>query len=145
MALIHADLKHDNVLIERAADGLRVRILDWEMARIGDPAWDLAGLAARLAVVRREGPPWQDEDIANVARLVRAYAAASGLSAAPLAQRLTHYAATVLLMMALQHASTLPPGADAAEARTLLLKARSTFRRAQSLTAGIMGHAQASA
>ena len=142
MALIHADLKHDNVLIERAADGLRVRILDWEMARIGDPAWDLAGLAARLAVLRSEGPPWQDEDIANVARLVRAYAAASGLSAAPLAHRLTHYAATVLLMMALQHVSTLPPGADAGEARTLLLKARSTFRRAQSLTAGILAHVE---
>ena len=142
MALIHADLKHDNVLIERTTDALRVRILDWEMARIGDPAWDLAGLAARLAVVRREGPPWQEEDIANVARLVRAYAAASGLSPAPLAHRLTHYAATVLLMMALQHASTLPPGSDAAEAHTLLLKARSTFRRAQSLTAGIIARVE---
>jgi hypothetical protein len=108
------------------------------MARIGDPAWDLAGLAVRLAVVRREGPPWQDDDLANAARLVRAYAAASGLSPAPLAHRLTHYAATVLLMMALQHASTLAPGADTTEARTLLMKARSTFRRVQSLTAGII-------
>jgi hypothetical protein len=38
--LVHGDLKWDNCLF----DGLRVRVIDWETAAIGDPAWDIAGI-----------------------------------------------------------------------------------------------------
>jgi hypothetical protein len=142
LALVHADLKHDNVLVENGAQEPRVRVLDWEMARVGDPAWDLAALTARLAVARGEGPPWQEADLAAVAVLVGRYAEASGLRVPALAHRIVLYAAAVLLMMALQHASTLAPGADMAPARQLLMRARATFARAAELTETLVTRAE---
>jgi len=50
--LIHGDFKWNNVLVVRNAAGApdRVLLLDWEMAQLGDPAWDVgAGLHALLA------------------------------------------------------------------------------------------------
>lgn len=45
--LIHNDIKGDNVLVVPASGQdsttVEVRIVDWEMAQGGDPAWDLAG------------------------------------------------------------------------------------------------------
>jgi aminoglycoside phosphotransferase (APT) family kinase protein len=46
--LIHADVRFDNVLVSRpepnqSRSGVALWIADWEMARFGDPAWDLAG------------------------------------------------------------------------------------------------------
>ncbi|SEE19414.1 aminoglycoside phosphotransferase family protein [Jiangella alba] len=43
-ALIHGDVKHDNVV----ADGGRVVLLDWETAGWGDPLWDLGSLVGNL-------------------------------------------------------------------------------------------------
>lgn len=46
--LIHGDLKWDNVLVlestERGQDEQSVRFVDWELADIGDPLWDVAGV-----------------------------------------------------------------------------------------------------
>ncbi|RMH22855.1 MAG: aminoglycoside phosphotransferase family protein [Acidobacteria bacterium] len=43
-ALIHGDVKSDNVLVgEGTAGGVEVRLVDWELAQVGDPAWDVAG------------------------------------------------------------------------------------------------------
>lgn len=145
LALIHADLKHDNILVARHGDDLRTVVLDWEMARVGDPAWDLAGLTARLAAARTVGPPWPDEDIGLTALLVRTYADASGLRVPGLAQRQVLYAGAVLLMMALQHGSTLSPGADQTPVRDLIMKARATFHSVAPLTHAIAGHAEAMA
>jgi hypothetical protein len=54
--LIHGDIKFDNVLIseptprpETGPGG--VWIADWEMAQLGDPAWDLAGALQDLIVL----------------------------------------------------------------------------------------------
>lgn len=138
MTLIHADLKHDNVLLDRTADGCKVTVLDWEMARLGDPAWDLAGLCARLAVLRNEGPPWPAEDLNHMAALLSAYAHESGLPVAALAQRVLVYAGAVLLMTSLQHASTLVPGSDLTPARSLMNKARSTLHRSPSLVTDLL-------
>ena len=46
--LIHADVRLDNVLVRASRDedvpkSPEVWITDWELARFGDPAWDLAG------------------------------------------------------------------------------------------------------
>lgn len=142
LALIHADLKHDNVLVERSGYGLKVHVLDWEMARIGDPAWDLASLSARLAALRQDGPPWPDRDMAAAATLVGHYAAASGLAVPGLAQRVMSYASVVLLMMCLQHGSTLAPGGDLGSARSLLMKARSTLHRIDNLSQALAAQAQ---
>lgn len=43
--LIHADLRLDNCILrpaERVRTGKHLRLVDWEMAMWGDPAWDLA-------------------------------------------------------------------------------------------------------
>ena len=43
--LVHNDLKGDNVLVTtRADEGVRVRIIDWELIQIGDPAWDVGAI-----------------------------------------------------------------------------------------------------
>lgn len=46
IALIHGDVKLDNVLVESA--GSRVVLVDWEMGGSGDPAWDLGALVGDL-------------------------------------------------------------------------------------------------
>lgn len=43
--VIHADARLDNAVVTpgaRARDGKRLRLVDWEMAMWGDPAWDVA-------------------------------------------------------------------------------------------------------
>jgi aminoglycoside phosphotransferase (APT) family kinase protein len=145
LALVHADLKHDNVLVEPGIDGIRVRVLDWEMARVGDPAWDLAALTARLIIARGDSPPWSEPDVEATVLLVGRYAQASGLRVPGLANRLVLYTGVLLLMMALQHGSTLPPHADNDSARRLVMRARATFARAERLTEAIASRAIAPA
>jgi Phosphotransferase enzyme family len=46
--IIHNDVKGDNILVVPTGPGqdstnVEIRIVDWEMVQIGDPAWDLAG------------------------------------------------------------------------------------------------------
>jgi len=43
--VIHGDIKSDNVLAWRSREqpAWEIRIVDWEMVQLGDPAWDLAG------------------------------------------------------------------------------------------------------
>jgi hypothetical protein len=44
VALMHGDFKWDNVLVVQAPDGGReLRLIDWELADLGDPLWDVAG------------------------------------------------------------------------------------------------------
>lgn len=50
--LIHGDFKWNNVLIQQDSGGMpaRVLLLDWELAQLGDPAWDVgAALHAFIA------------------------------------------------------------------------------------------------
>jgi hypothetical protein len=51
--LIHGDIKWDNCLLETPASNegeVRLRVVDWELADLGDPAWDLgAALQAYLS------------------------------------------------------------------------------------------------
>jgi Ser/Thr protein kinase RdoA (MazF antagonist) len=48
-ALIHGDLKWDNVLVtRRSAGSARVAIVDWELAGLGDPAWDVGSALGSL-------------------------------------------------------------------------------------------------
>jgi hypothetical protein len=53
--LIHGDVRFDNVLVGPPAEGdedlPRVWITDWEMVRLGDPAWDLAGALQEFVVL----------------------------------------------------------------------------------------------
>jgi hypothetical protein len=46
VTVIHGDVKSDNILVcpPGAEGGETVRLVDWELAQRGDPAWDLAGV-----------------------------------------------------------------------------------------------------
>jgi tRNA A-37 threonylcarbamoyl transferase component Bud32 len=48
--LIHGDIKFDNFIIDSSQN---IRLIDWEMADLGDPLWDLAGIWA--AYIRING------------------------------------------------------------------------------------------
>jgi hypothetical protein len=108
VTLVHADLKHDNLLL--APDG-RLAVVDWEMARVGDPAWDLAGLLLRPLLAPDDGG-WSETNQAAAAQLLRFYAR-SPAAQRPLAQRLLLYGGVWVLMSLLQyHSVTAVPDED---------------------------------
>jgi aminoglycoside phosphotransferase (APT) family kinase protein len=109
-ALIHGDCKLDNVIL---ADDGTIRLIDWEMARLGDPAWDLAALSHRVLIDEGDGAAMP------LARLAAAYAGAPGLPAQPIALRLPLYGAAWTLMSALQYRSTAAEPDTASIARML--------------------------
>jgi hypothetical protein len=49
--VIHGDIRADNVLLgrDRGKRAREVRVVDWEMVQLGDPAWDLAGALQAFA------------------------------------------------------------------------------------------------
>jgi Ser/Thr protein kinase RdoA (MazF antagonist) len=56
VALVHGDLRCANVLTAVDGDAPRVWLVDWELACLGDPAWDIASvLADMLAAAARRG------------------------------------------------------------------------------------------
>ncbi len=61
--LIHGDMKWQNCLVRSAAaDDTRCVFIDWEMAGLGDPLWDLAGLAQSWLKAWLDGVPVEPGD-----------------------------------------------------------------------------------
>ena len=83
--LIHADLRWSNALVAAQRLPPRIWLVDWELACVGDPAWDLASvladIAAAAAAAGRAGPARPDV-VTAAGPFLRAYRAASGASAA---------------------------------------------------------------
>ena len=50
-ALIHGDLRFDNILTSAASGSADLKLLDWELCQRGDPAWDVAWIIAGLVRV----------------------------------------------------------------------------------------------
>ena len=103
--LVHRDVKWANCIAHPAADGARlsrVKLVDWEMAGWGDPAFDIgsalsdfAAFALRVAV-----------STAAPAALWRAYGRARGLddrAAAALLERSVRFAGARLVQSAYEH------------------------------------------
>lgn len=64
--LIHGDMKWQNCLMLTAPDGsIDCVFIDWEMAGLGDPLWDLAGLAQSWLKVWTDGIPVGPDDSAQ--------------------------------------------------------------------------------
>jgi len=56
--LIHGDVRSANVLVVApGAGGEAIRLIDWELLAIGDPAWDVAGALQDLLVFWIRGLP----------------------------------------------------------------------------------------
>jgi hypothetical protein len=73
-AFIHGDLRADNVLVRMNRDQTTdMRLVDWELARPGDPVWDLAALVQDLLLYWVSGldPSIPDADIARVVGTAR--------------------------------------------------------------------------
>lgn len=66
--LIQADMKWDNILVRPGADGAPdLRIVDWELADIGEPLWDVAGVLSGFYsswLVEDGGLPWMADPAA---------------------------------------------------------------------------------
>jgi hypothetical protein len=127
--LIHNDIKSDNVLV--VADAMPgVRLIDWELVQIGDPAWDVAGVLQDAVIlwVQSMTPaptpeamepsarlPWADRQLALKAfwRRYRSAARLDGPSANALLSRAVLYSAARLIQSAFEMAhdsSQLPAG-----------------------------------
>ncbi len=64
--VIHGDIRFDNVLVrapqgDGESDAVDLWIVDWEMVRIGDPAWDLAGAFQDFLILWISSMPLSDE------------------------------------------------------------------------------------
>ena len=119
--LVHGDLKWDNCLsVNDGFAGCSVRIIDWEIADVGDSAWDAGALIQAYIAhwifttpVGREGVPNIDERFAAMQPAMRAfwraYASASGTTTdMSFLRRMIAYAAARLVQTAYeaQHAAT---------------------------------------
>jgi hypothetical protein len=108
--LVHGDARAENFLLASGdgprGDLLNVRLVDWELARRGDPAWDVAYAladAARFACLERLPPEtvraWAGE-------LARAYARAGGTALPRVPAALPHALALSAFESALARAPT---------------------------------------
>lgn len=120
--VVHGDFKWDNCLLA-APDGdeATVRIIDWESAGVGDPAWDVAGILQEylgfVGLLGLEVAGDQRARALEVAAIVpltdavrtffAAYARAAALADAPaLAERAVRLAGVRLVQTSLEHASS---------------------------------------
>jgi aminoglycoside phosphotransferase (APT) family kinase protein len=113
VALVHGDFRLDNLIVDLpigevidagspGGSGSVRAVLDWELATLGDPLADVGTLLAYWGVPARDGQsasvlipdlPTALEGFAGPGELVAGYAAARGLDAAALAERLRPYLA----------------------------------------------------
>ena len=115
-SIIHGDIKADNILLEPDCD---FRFVDWEMAQLGDPAWDVAGFIQELVMVwlmqfarmpsadvqtalDEAKLPWAVVRLA-IQRFWRAYLEYAGVAASQrkgVATTVTHYVAARMIQTA---------------------------------------------
>lgn len=136
VALVHGDLKHDNLVLR--ADG-GVALVDWELARVGDPAWDLAGLMFRpLLDPDPQMQGWTEANCTAASALLAAYVGDSGLKQQPLAQRLLLFCGAWVLMSVVQYRSTATQP-DIEETRRLLDLAEASLTASDELVQKLAG------
>jgi hypothetical protein len=109
-SLIHGDMKWDNLMVLEGEEPL-LRVVDWELADIGDAAWDAgaviaAYLGAWMLMLAANGarPPGAPEQFVEMRQALRAfwttYAATRGLHAVarPYLERCLRFAAARLAL-----------------------------------------------
>ena len=101
LCLVHGDYRLDNLIVDVVSGEVRA-VLDWELSTLGDPLADLGTLLAYWGVpARADAPaavilpdlPTAVEGFAAPADLVATYAAARGLDADDIAERLRPFLA----------------------------------------------------
>jgi Ser/Thr protein kinase RdoA (MazF antagonist) len=112
-ALIHGDVKWDNVLARREPDGTwRLWLIDWELGGWGEPSWDIAALTE--AVVTTSVLATGRFDESSVAQLCRdgtsAYSVAIGPALGTSAEQLVRAVAARLVQVVVQLAAMAGDG-----------------------------------
>jgi aminoglycoside phosphotransferase (APT) family kinase protein len=154
-AVIHADLRWDNCVVASDPAGRskqRLAIVDWELATLGDPCWDVACVLCEYlsfwlssAAITPDSTP---EDVNRGARVPlsklqpamrrfwRAYRQSCGMSAAAL-PRIARYAAVRLLQGAVERTHGLVQ--ISAMSLYLLQVARNILQRPEEAVAALFG------
>jgi aminoglycoside phosphotransferase (APT) family kinase protein len=57
VCLVHGDIRWSNLLLAESDGNLAVKLVDWELACVGDPAWDLGGLLAETVTAEALSRP----------------------------------------------------------------------------------------
>ncbi|MBN1204734.1 MAG: aminoglycoside phosphotransferase family protein [Myxococcaceae bacterium] len=71
--LIHGDIKFDNFLLSRGEEGgERLHIIDWELADVGDTAWDVACVLAAYVQLWLAGVPTDSSQTDPAALILQA-------------------------------------------------------------------------
>lgn len=84
--LIHGDIRPDNWVVRREQAELTLKIFDWEMAGLGDPAWDIGSACAESVIqlirsgasITADASGWPSLAGATLREFIAAYAAAVG-------------------------------------------------------------------
>lgn len=63
--LIHGDIKWMNVLVHGKKGQEKLSLIDWEIADIGDPMWDIAGVIMSLITLAVADSPYQPKDMSQ--------------------------------------------------------------------------------
>jgi len=79
-SLVHGDLRWANVLMDEDAENVKLWLVDWELACLGDPAWDVGSILADIAatVLLEQGiPSLHEEPLSLSLSMLAGYRAAS--------------------------------------------------------------------
>ncbi len=64
-SLIHGDIKWMNVLVHGKKGHEKLSLIDWEIADIGDPLWDVGGVVMSLVTLAVADSPYQPKDMSQ--------------------------------------------------------------------------------
>ena len=85
--LIHGDIRPDNWVVSRDKVPITLKVFDWEMSGLGDPAWDVGSVCAEsvIQVIRTgenaipDASGWPQLAASALCKFLCAYAAAQGV------------------------------------------------------------------
>jgi Phosphotransferase enzyme family len=137
-ALIHGDIKAEHCYVAWREDGsVDLRVIDWELSGIGDPAWDVACAVSEILVMTSApaGRTRVKELPEGAAQFVRTYARGFGRSACTAAflHRLTLYTALRFFQSSVERATVNPN--DAAPIHVYLDWSEAILARPEAFTA----------
>jgi Phosphotransferase enzyme family len=64
-SLIHGDIKWMNFLVNGPKGREKINLIDWEIADIGDPLWDVAGIFMSILMMAVAESPYQPKDMSG--------------------------------------------------------------------------------
>ncbi len=134
--LVNHDMKWDNIALQPSGSGFRPVLVDWELAGLGDPAWDLGCLLAEHRIRSEVSEPLDGAAQA----LLHGYGDAAGVRAGIgeiFAGRVGRACALRIAQLGLEVANT-PGSAPAESVEVLTDRAVAELDRLPELTAEVL-------